>query len=247
MRSSTRHDPACAGDTRVRLPGRCPREPFAGSSVSDASSRTSPSVSRWSRTGRPPPPPPWRWLSLPGSGRGRRRRPPGAAGRRGVRAPAATCTAGGRSRRRRRPAQRASVDAKVPEAMPSWSASRRSSSRCRAGWKETAPSGGATFAAAAPGGEADVMLWIEQDPKLDFATFEAARSTSSRASPAAPASSSATRAHPGDDHQPDRADLGAPEDAPELRGPDQRRAQRLLVLPRGHEPARRADPRRPTA
>jgi hypothetical protein len=41
-----------------------------------------------------------------------------------------------------------------------------------AGWKESAPSGGATFAAVAPDGDADVMLWVEQDPKLDFATFE---------------------------------------------------------------------------
>ncbi len=41
-----------------------------------------------------------------------------------------------------------------------------------AGWKESAPSGGATFAAVAPGGDADLMLWVEQDPKLDFATFE---------------------------------------------------------------------------
>ena len=41
------------------------------------------------------------------------------------------------------------------------------------GWERTTPSGGATFAAAAPGGDADVMLWVERDPKLDFATFEA--------------------------------------------------------------------------
>ncbi len=41
------------------------------------------------------------------------------------------------------------------------------------GWERIAPSGGATFAAVAPGGEADVMLWIERDPKLDFLTFEA--------------------------------------------------------------------------
>jgi hypothetical protein len=40
------------------------------------------------------------------------------------------------------------------------------------GWELTAPSGGATFAAVAPGGEADVMLWIERDPKLDFSAFE---------------------------------------------------------------------------
>jgi hypothetical protein len=41
-----------------------------------------------------------------------------------------------------------------------------------AGWKESAPSGGATFAAVAPDGDADVMLWVEQDRELDFATFE---------------------------------------------------------------------------
>ncbi len=41
------------------------------------------------------------------------------------------------------------------------------------GWERSAPSGGATFAAVAPDGGADVMLWIERDPKLDFATFEA--------------------------------------------------------------------------
>jgi hypothetical protein len=42
-----------------------------------------------------------------------------------------------------------------------------------AGWRRTTPSGGATFAAVAPAGDADVMLWIERDPKLDFAAFEA--------------------------------------------------------------------------
>jgi hypothetical protein len=41
-----------------------------------------------------------------------------------------------------------------------------------AGWERTTPSGGATFAAVAPDGDADVMLWVEHDPKLDFATFE---------------------------------------------------------------------------
>jgi hypothetical protein len=41
-----------------------------------------------------------------------------------------------------------------------------------ADWKRATPSGGATFAATAPGGEADVMLWVEHDAKLDFATFE---------------------------------------------------------------------------
>jgi hypothetical protein len=42
-----------------------------------------------------------------------------------------------------------------------------------ADWEQATPSGGATFAATAPGGEADVMLWVEHDPKLDFSTFEA--------------------------------------------------------------------------
>ena len=41
------------------------------------------------------------------------------------------------------------------------------------GWKRSEPSGGATFAAVAPDGAADVMLWIERDPKLNFASFEA--------------------------------------------------------------------------
>ena len=41
------------------------------------------------------------------------------------------------------------------------------------GWERSTPSGGATFAAVAPGGAADAMLWIERDPKLDFASFEA--------------------------------------------------------------------------
>lgn len=40
-----------------------------------------------------------------------------------------------------------------------------------AGWERTAASGGATFAAVAPGGDADVTLWIDEDPELDFPTF----------------------------------------------------------------------------
>lgn len=41
------------------------------------------------------------------------------------------------------------------------------------GWQRTNPSGGATFAAASAGGDADVMLWIERDPGLSFSSFEA--------------------------------------------------------------------------
>lgn len=42
-----------------------------------------------------------------------------------------------------------------------------------AGWDRVSAQGGATFAAVAPGGDADATLWVEQDPKLDFASFEA--------------------------------------------------------------------------
>jgi hypothetical protein len=38
-------------------------------------------------------------------------------------------------------------------------------------WDRTEPPSGATFSASAPDGEADVTLWIKQDPKLDFPTF----------------------------------------------------------------------------
>jgi hypothetical protein len=40
-----------------------------------------------------------------------------------------------------------------------------------AGWERVAPIGGATFAAVSPGSEADIQLWIDEDPKLDFPTF----------------------------------------------------------------------------
>jgi hypothetical protein len=39
-------------------------------------------------------------------------------------------------------------------------------------WERVRPQGGATFTAAAAGGEADATLWIERDPTLDFASFE---------------------------------------------------------------------------
>ncbi len=46
-----------------------------------------------------------------------------------------------------------------------------------AGWDRVKPAAGATFAAISPDGTADATLWIQNDPKLDLATFEAARST----------------------------------------------------------------------
>jgi hypothetical protein len=39
------------------------------------------------------------------------------------------------------------------------------------GWKQSEAPNGATFAATAPNDEADVTLWITEDPKLDFPTF----------------------------------------------------------------------------
>jgi hypothetical protein len=41
------------------------------------------------------------------------------------------------------------------------------------GWQQIPNKGGATFSASAAGGEAEATLWIERDPKLDFASFEA--------------------------------------------------------------------------
>jgi hypothetical protein len=42
-----------------------------------------------------------------------------------------------------------------------------------AGWDRVKPAAGATFAAVSPDGTADATLWIQNDPNLDFATFEA--------------------------------------------------------------------------
>lgn len=42
-----------------------------------------------------------------------------------------------------------------------------------AGWERVEPPAGATFAAASPDGRADATLWVQRDPGLDFATFEA--------------------------------------------------------------------------
>jgi hypothetical protein len=40
-------------------------------------------------------------------------------------------------------------------------------------WKQTTPPSGATFAAASADGGADATLWVRDEPKLDFPTFEA--------------------------------------------------------------------------
>jgi hypothetical protein len=41
------------------------------------------------------------------------------------------------------------------------------------GWKRASTTSGATFAASAPGGSADLTLWVERKPRLDFSEFEA--------------------------------------------------------------------------
>jgi hypothetical protein len=41
------------------------------------------------------------------------------------------------------------------------------------GWERVNPSGGATFAAASPAGDADATLWVERDRELSFSGFEA--------------------------------------------------------------------------
>lgn len=171
MRLVDCHHPTCDGDTRVRLPGvvpsravrrvvcqRCeqPYEPERVAVVSD----------------RPPSSLSWRWLSLPVAA---------AAvvggllvlqgGEESEPAPPPAQPAGAPDGANK-PSQRASGDAKVPKDARLISESTFQLA-LPPGWKRTTPSGGATFAAAAPGGEADVMLWIEQDPKLDFASFEA--------------------------------------------------------------------------
>jgi hypothetical protein len=42
-----------------------------------------------------------------------------------------------------------------------------------AGWDRVKPAAGATFAAVSPDGLADATLWVQSDPKLDLASFEA--------------------------------------------------------------------------
>jgi hypothetical protein len=178
---ASRHD-ACAGDTRVRLPAPVPSravrrvvcarcsEPYEPGHVDDLgieglSSR---------RLSLPPlPQPDWRWVSLPAAAaavvvglvliQGDDEQDAAAPEAAFVR-PAGSEQSGrgdGGAARPKVPGDARLVDESTFQlALP-------------AGWTETAPSGGATFAAAAPDGDADVMLWIERDPKLNFATFEA--------------------------------------------------------------------------
>jgi hypothetical protein len=177
------HHDACDGETRVRLPRVVPSravrrvvcdrcaQAYAPDRVSELGAARS-SQPFWRRT----PARSWRWLSLPaaalavagalvalqggGDGPATAATPPGEEP-----APPARDAAKATGGDGRRSAKAVRSDAQLISestfqlALP-------------AGWKRVAPSGGATFAAAAPGGDADVMLWVEHDPKLDFATFE---------------------------------------------------------------------------
>lgn len=193
---SARHD-ACGQQTRVRLPHAVPARavrrvvcercavPYqAGEVTEDTSGSPSSRVSLLSRFPRPSRESAWRWASVPVAaalvllalnalqGGDEPAPPAGAAGDRAAEsAPPdagrvvdvsgkSGAGAGGA------PVATASKDAQlVSESTYSLA--------LPAGWDRVAAQGGATFAAAAPGGEADATLWIERDPKLDFATFEA--------------------------------------------------------------------------
>jgi hypothetical protein len=169
---ASRHD-ACGAETRVRLPGAVPSravrrvvcdrcaEPYQPARVEDVVARPARKRSI-----------PWRRLTLPvaalavlggllllqdgadSDSGGSTTDPP----------PVATAAAAGPERSDERVPRRPGDARLISEstfqlALP-------------AGWERTVPSGGATFAAAAPGGDADVMLWVERDPNLDFAAFE---------------------------------------------------------------------------
>ena len=168
------HHDGCGGNTRVRLPravparavrrvvcDRCTRD-FEPVAIEDASSRVAPL------------PGAWRWLSLPVAGLavlgtlyvvqgdGETGPPPAPVYERAGGKPAGggVKPGGGGNRATANKDALLVSESTFALALP-------------AGWRRTAPSGGATFAAVAPGGEADARLWIERDPKLDFATFEA--------------------------------------------------------------------------
>jgi hypothetical protein len=175
------HHDACDGETRLHLPSvvppravrrvvcqRCEEayEPHAIAEVADSPRRSLRSPS-WLTPPSWLPSPSWRWLSLP---------------------VAAVAVVGGLTLIQgdgdETPTATAPTAAPAGEAVGSKQAANVpadarlvSASTFQValppGWERTTPSGGATFAAAAPGGDADATLWIERDPKLDFAEFEA--------------------------------------------------------------------------
>jgi hypothetical protein len=181
------HHAACAGDTRVRLPEAVPAravrrvtcqqcaQPYEPALVQVVAEEAAPPPRRRLRVA--PPAPSWRWLSLPVAAaavvaallvlRGGDEADTESPAPSSPAASGGQATPGGEGKDADRPA--------APEAPKDAQLIRESTFQLALpkGWERTAPSGGATFAAVAPGGEADVMLWIERDPKLDFAAFEA--------------------------------------------------------------------------
>ena len=108
-----------------------------------------------------------------------------------------------------------------------------------AGWERVTPAAGATFAAVSSDSTADATLWIQNDPKLDMATFEA---NSLQQLEIARRQRRGHRPRAGPDA---RAELDHP--CPQGRAGGSARVRgrasvggRQLVLPRDHAPARRA-------
>jgi hypothetical protein len=181
------HHSACAAETRVRLPEVLPAravrrvtcqhcaQPYEPARVQVVAEDEAARPSRPARIA--PPAPSWRWLTVPVAAvavvaimlalRGGDDADPEPSAPSATVPPAAGAKPDDRAAREQNPgAAGVPKDAQLVRestfqlALPP-------------GWERTAPSGGATFAAVAPRGEADVMLWIERDPKLDFASFEA--------------------------------------------------------------------------
>ena len=171
VRLLSAHHETCSATTRIRLPRavpsravrrvvceRCDR-PFEPASVVEQAISAAPAKRRISRDT-------WRWLGLPIAALAVlavlyavQRDEPAAT-------PAAPAGAIGSGAGEGQRAGRELADAQLVSestfqvALP-------------AGWERSTATGGATFAAKAPGGDADVTLWVERNAKLDFATFEA--------------------------------------------------------------------------
>jgi hypothetical protein len=116
---------------------------------------------------RKPPGRVWRWVSVPLAGAAVLA---GLIAIQGSGEPAAPSEAG--------PPQAASTAAASGEGRKGEDSARlfRESSfslAVPAGWRRTNAAGGATFVASSSDGEADASLWVERDPSLSFAEFEA--------------------------------------------------------------------------
>ena len=182
--------PACSGRTRVRLPAALPtravrrvicelcEEPFEPQHLIEVAQKR----------GRPSLPSP-RWATLPLAAfavfavltlvRGGNDAPAPATDEREVASIGQGDTAQGPGNTRsgkKGGSPKASRAQGKPAPVPSDAtlvAERTFSLALPAGWERVTPAAGATFAAVSPDSTADVTLWIQNDPKLDMATFEA--------------------------------------------------------------------------